>query len=501
MEIGIFLNEGNEQIRFLRFTKSAIALGRSKNCHLHINDPMLAQLHGSIFWSEKQLFVDREDSRLMIKVNDRIIEGPTSLVSDDIISLGNTLLCAQVLENTAEQPMPPKSLSDKVAEQNLGSHNTAKDKYDSLILPNKVVFESEDTLINKAKEPLIEQTDQEMPAPTKSVVGLIKPEPSLSSIYDSLTPIPNAVIENNLLESEPKAVIETKVSYEKVVSEPTIKKPLPKLITELFSSAMCRLLEREFVEEVHCSGAQTLSCKSKGIVQHLSDEVPFESREQALQVCESLIMSLSGYKAEWASGRLGDFWIYANRNSLGEAKLCFRRLKPIETEDVVAKDLLPQLGKFIARGARFAIASPQGQEHVAESVAAVIMQSYCESKRFACVGVQQELGQDVAWFDLPFSDFGLDQAASLMLEGLIVADHPVLTGSKVFEVLATVPSSMLLLSAKSPEAAFHKIRWRSVNKHLANHAVNMVLFAKEVNGKPRLRAVYSYTSGEKVYGR
>ena len=129
------------------------------------------------------------------------------------------------------------------------------------------------------------------------------------------------------------------------------------------------------------------------------------------------------------------------------------------------------------------------------------MQSYCESKRFASVGVQQELGQDVAWFDLPFSDFGLDQAASLMLEGLIVADHPVLTGPKVFEVLATVPSSMLLLSAKNPEAAFHKIRWRSVNKYLANHAVNMVLFAKEVNGKPRLRAVYSYASGEKVYGR
>ena len=31
--------------------------------------------------------------------------------------------------------------------------------------------------------------------------------------------------------------------------------------------------------------------------------------------------------------------------------------------------------------------------------------------------------------------------------------------------------------------------------------VNMVLFAKEVNGKARLNAVYSYASGEKVYGR
>lgn len=501
MEIGIFLNEGNKQIKFLRFTQSAIDIGRSQGCHLYLNDPMLAQVHGSIFLSGEQLFVDRADSRLMIKVNDRIIEGPTLISSDDIVSLGSILLCAQILEDKAEQPMPPMSLSDNIAEQSLRQHSTANDKYDSLNLPNKVFFESEDTLINQEKEPLVKQADQDTSVPAKAAVGLIKPEPSLSAIYDSLTPIPSAVIENNLLETAPKAVIETKVSSEKVIKEPKTNKPLPKLITDLFSDAMCRLLEREFVEEVHCSGAQTLSCKSKGIVQHLSDEAPFENLEQAQEVCETLIMTLSGYKAEWSCGRLGDFWIYANRNSLGEAKLCFKRLKPIETEDVIAKDLLPQLGKFIARGARFAIASPPGQEHVAESVAAVIMQSYCESKRFACVGVQQELGQDVAWFDLPFSDFGLDQAASLMLEGLIIADHPALTGSKVFEVLATVPSSMILLSAKNPEAAFHKIRWRSVNKHLANHAVNMVLFAKEVNGKPRLRAVYSYASGEKVYGR
>ena len=208
----------------------------------------------------------------MIRVNDRIIEGPTSILHDDVVSLGGTLLCAQILEDKAEQPMPPKSLSDKIAEQNLKQHNTAKDKYDSLNLPNKVFFESEDTLINQAKEPLIQQTEQETPVPSKAVVGLIKPEPSLSAIYDSLTPIPSAVIENNLLETAPKTVIETKVSNEKVINEPTINKPLPKLITDLFSDAMCRLLEREFVEEVHCSGAQTLSCKSKGIVQHLSDE-------------------------------------------------------------------------------------------------------------------------------------------------------------------------------------------------------------------------------------
>ena len=43
MEIGIFLNEGNKQIKFLRFTQSAIDIGRSQGCHLHLNDPMLAQ--------------------------------------------------------------------------------------------------------------------------------------------------------------------------------------------------------------------------------------------------------------------------------------------------------------------------------------------------------------------------------------------------------------------------------------------------------------------------
>ncbi|MAD60439.1 MAG: hypothetical protein CMH49_02850, partial [Myxococcales bacterium] len=292
-----------------------------------------------------------------------------------------------------------------------------------------------------------------------------------------------------------------KVSSQKVVRTLSLKPSLPKLITDLFSPTICRLLEREFVEEVHCSGAHQLSCKSKGIVQHLSDETPFASFEEAQRVCEALIMFLSGHQAQSASGRLGDFWIYAHAHSLGKVKICLKRLKPLDTQNVISTELLPQLGKFIARGARFAIASPQGQEQVTESVAAAIMQEYCESKRFACIGVRQSLGQDVAWFDLPFSNSGLDQAAFLMLEGIIAADHPILAGDKLFEVLVSVPSSILLLSAKSPEAAFYKIRWRSVNKHLANTAVNMVLFAKEINGKARLSSVYNYATGEKVYGR
>ena len=129
------------------------------------------------------------------------------------------------------------------------------------------------------------------------------------------------------------------------------------------------------------------------------------------------------------------------------------------------------------------------------------MQEYCQAKRFGLVGVQHHLGHDSAWFDLPFSNEGLNQAASLLLEGVIVSDHPALAGDKLFDVLASVPSSMVLLSAKNPEAAFHKIRWRSVHKHLANQAVNMVIFAKEVNGQAQLTSIHSYATGEKVYGR
>ena len=92
MELGIFVNEGNQQIKLLRFTQSAINFGRSQSCHLVLQDEMLAEQHGSIFWSDGHLFVGQAGSHLMIKVNDLMITGPTQIMSNDIISFGQTLM-------------------------------------------------------------------------------------------------------------------------------------------------------------------------------------------------------------------------------------------------------------------------------------------------------------------------------------------------------------------------------------------------------------------------
>ena len=68
-----------------------------------------------------------------------------------------------------------------------------------------------------------------------------------------------------------------------------------------------------------------------------------------------------------------------------ENHIYVQRLPPIVTK-VIADDLMPQLGKFMARGARFVIASPLGERRAAESVAAAILQRYGKARM--AVGLQ-----------------------------------------------------------------------------------------------------------------
>ena len=65
-------------------------------------------------------------------------------------------------------------------------------------------------------------------------------------------------------------------------------------------------------------------------------------------------------------------------------------------------------------------------------------------------------------------------------------------------MISDLSSSMVLLSARNPEGAFHKVRWRSAHKHLAAATVNIVIFI-EIDGQPKLSSIHSYATGEKVY--
>ena len=339
------------------------------------------------------------------------------------------------------------------------------------------------------------------PLPSKPKPLNPKQPSSLDSIYNSLTPIPEVFRQarEESLPSNSKTPSPAEAETMETKSSNRFQNQGEDFLSETLTTPLIRLASGHAIEEIHCVGAHRLSCRVKGSIRSLTHEQPFSDLQEAYEVNDRIRRKLSPLEGNSAVGRINDFWVSAHREIMGEPHLCMQRLAPIVTQGVIEDDLMPQLGKFMSRGARFVIASPVGERRAAESVAATILQHYGQTERYGLVGLQRHLGDAGPWIELGSGDQALKQAASLCLDGLVVGDHPSLSGGLIFDVMSDLSSSMVLINARNPEGAFHKVRWRSAHKHLAAATVNMIIFAKEIEGQPKLSSIHSYTTGEKVY--
>ena len=533
MPIAVFVNETGDEINTHLFDSEEINFGQSSECDLTLSKGEIEILHGRLTLKGTSLYLQRE-SEAKVSVNGEIIVELCEFKESDVMLVGESLIAAQVYTMGEPPPLAPPQLTERVIQRDLVLRMGGARPPRSLNSIYNVIQDEEATQVQKptgslgaifdavrdggesdgsntAEEPLAfeprTQVDPKSPLLSSSSDTPLpsKPRPtdptqasSLDSIYNSLTPIPEE-LRQATTESSAKAFSSKKSAP---LDRSNVSTTLPvmdnSIFKDLLSPPLLRLIEGAAIEEIHCIGAEGLSCRVRGALRSLSHERPFDDLKHAMRVYADLRSKLFPLDGLTAAGRLGDFWVSVQLVK-GEPHLCLERLSPLVTEGVIADDLMPQLGKFMARGARFVIASPRGERRAAESVAALLLQRYGQMQRFGVIGVKRCLGDDQGWIELGMSDHDLRQAALLNLDGIIVGDHPSFTGGLLFDVLSDLPSSMILVQARNPEAAFHKVRWRSAHKHLAAATINMVIFAKEVDGQPKLSSIHSYATGEKVY--
>jgi hypothetical protein len=63
-------------------------IGRSRECQLALEDPLVSRRHAAFRWSSGKLVVEDLGSRNGVKVNDAKISGPTEVKLDDVVTVG-----------------------------------------------------------------------------------------------------------------------------------------------------------------------------------------------------------------------------------------------------------------------------------------------------------------------------------------------------------------------------------------------------------------------------
>ncbi|MBL8681136.1 MAG: FHA domain-containing protein [Myxococcales bacterium] len=77
-------------------------IGRSRDCQLALEDPLVSRRHAAFRWNGAKLVVEDLGSRNGVKVNDNKIAGPKELTLDDVVTIGSqtfTVVVGEVENN------------------------------------------------------------------------------------------------------------------------------------------------------------------------------------------------------------------------------------------------------------------------------------------------------------------------------------------------------------------------------------------------------------------
>jgi pSer/pThr/pTyr-binding forkhead associated (FHA) protein len=88
----------------LELPPGEFVVGRSGECQLALDDPLVSRRHASFFATEQRLTVEDLGSRNGVKVNGNRINGRVELSQGDIVGIGGSDLHVQVLEGDADRP-------------------------------------------------------------------------------------------------------------------------------------------------------------------------------------------------------------------------------------------------------------------------------------------------------------------------------------------------------------------------------------------------------------
>lgn len=85
---------------------SEVVIGRSSDCHITIEDPLISRRHAQVVLREEGAFVVDLGSRNGVRVNGRLVKGEQLLKDGDRIRLGTQELVFSVVERVERPPRP-----------------------------------------------------------------------------------------------------------------------------------------------------------------------------------------------------------------------------------------------------------------------------------------------------------------------------------------------------------------------------------------------------------
>src|SRR5438132_796554 len=93
-------------------------VGRSRDCQLALDDPLVSRRHAAFHATAEKIWVEDLGSRNGIKVNQNRVTGRVDLTHGDIVSIGNSDIVVQITSETAEHPMrkPAVTMTNEVAD-------------------------------------------------------------------------------------------------------------------------------------------------------------------------------------------------------------------------------------------------------------------------------------------------------------------------------------------------------------------------------------------------
>jgi hypothetical protein len=293
---------------------------------------------------------------------------------------------------------------------------------------------------------------------------------------------------------------------------------LRQVIDEALSvGALTALIENESVQKICLNGAHHLVYYSGnqsggGIGQQTKMSVvpsPFSSVEQAHRAASRILNGLgAGHKSmdlvEPSEGKLGDLKAFVDLYHSEGPHLCLQR--PVNKESLSA---WVESGRFDAQMASTvtsALRSGSKVGVVAKSsraqaeITSAIALSCLRSQRMVSVGMSHHIGNESSWVSLGADNDALALASRFTPECIIIEDQAALNGAFVLENLSAASSGLLLVTARSSQAALKKLQRRGLNDDLVTEALDLIVNVKQdANGVTQLSEVYDVIQRELIY--
>jgi predicted component of type VI protein secretion system len=278
---------------------------------------------------------------------------------------------------------------------------------------------------------------------------------------------------------------------------------MTQVIDEALSiGALHALVEDASISTIYLNGAHHLAYTQAGKMSVMRS--PFSSVEQARRAARRILNGLGASQQNRGEGRLGELRAYVDVDGSEGPYICLQRsvnqraLGAWVESQQFDHQVASAVTHAIRNGAKIAIASRDTQSQV--EVASAIALSCLKSRRVISVGLQHHLGNESAWLTMPGEMDALMTSTQLTPECLIIADQASFDGTLVFESLSATSSGVLLITARSTNAAVQKLNRRALDAELVTETLDLLLMVERgEDGVTRLSEVYSFGQQQTVY--